>query len=66
MLTAAREAQQLTQVQLAKRLGRPQSYVSKYESGDRRLDLVEFLEVCAAVQMDPHDALRILSAATDN
>lgn len=39
----------LTQVELADKLGRPQSFVSKYESGERRLDLVELQQVCAAV-----------------
>jgi transcriptional regulator with XRE-family HTH domain len=39
----------LTQVDLAKRLRQPQSYVSKYESGERRLDLLEVREVCRAV-----------------
>ena len=41
----------LTQVQVAGRLGRPQSYVSKYESGERRLDLVELAEVCSALEV---------------
>lgn len=35
----------LTQLQLAAKLNRPQSYVSKYESGERRLDLVELREI---------------------
>jgi transcriptional regulator with XRE-family HTH domain len=39
----------LTQVELAKRIGRPQSFVSKYESGERRLDLVEVRQICKAV-----------------
>lgn len=38
----------LTQRQLAERLDKPQSYVSKYELGERRLDFVETLEVCEA------------------
>jgi transcriptional regulator with XRE-family HTH domain len=42
----------LTQVELAQRLGRPQSYVSKYERGERRLDVVEFLAVTRALDTD--------------
>ena len=33
--------------------GRPQSFVSKYERGERRLDLIEFLEVARALSLDP-------------
>ena len=39
----------LTQVQVASRLGETQSYVSKYESGEQRLDLTEIESVCKAV-----------------
>jgi len=39
----------LRQVDVAERLGEPQSLVSKYESGERRLDLVEVATVCSAL-----------------
>lgn len=39
----------LRQIDVAQRLGQPQSFVSKYESGERRLDLFELRQVCAAV-----------------
>ncbi len=41
-----REDAKLTQAQLAGRLRVPQSYVSKYETGERRLDFVETVSVC--------------------
>ncbi|MDP9410275.1 MAG: helix-turn-helix domain-containing protein [Actinomycetota bacterium] len=41
----------LRQVDLAERLGQPQSFVSKYESGERRLDLLELREVCTAANI---------------
>jgi len=39
----------LRQVDLADKLGQPQPYVSRYESGERRLDILELREVCEAV-----------------
>lgn len=45
LLVEARKAKGLTQVEVAHRLGRPQSFVAKYEGGERRLDVVELLEV---------------------
>jgi transcriptional regulator with XRE-family HTH domain len=41
----------LNQVELAKKLNRPQSFVSKYESGERRLDLVELRQICQALKI---------------
>lgn len=52
LLIEARKAAGLTQIQLAAKLSRPQSYVSKYERGERRLDVVEFLEVARALGID--------------
>ncbi len=49
LITAARKQSGLTQANLAEKLDRPQSFVSKYESGERRLDVVEFLEVMKAL-----------------
>ncbi|HEY2289712.1 MAG TPA: helix-turn-helix transcriptional regulator [Thermoanaerobaculia bacterium] len=40
-LREAREAAKLTHTQVAEKLGKPQSYVSKVESGERRIDPVE-------------------------
>jgi len=56
-----RKASGLTQVQLAVKLDKPQSYVSKYESGERNLDFVEVLTVCNACQYDPKDLIQKLS-----
>lgn len=52
LMAEARERQELTQAELATRLGKPQSFVSKYESGERRLDLVEFISVCNALEVE--------------
>jgi len=41
----------LTQASLAERLGQTQSYVSKYESGEQRLDLIELEAICEAVDI---------------
>jgi hypothetical protein len=38
---------------LAAALGKPQSFVSAYESGQRRVDLLEFLAIVAALKADP-------------
>ena len=43
-LRGARRDAGLTQVQVARKLGRPQSFVSKCESGERRVDVVELLD----------------------
>lgn len=52
LLIQARKEAGLTQNELASRLGRPQSYVSKYENGERRLDLIEFLQLAGKLRVD--------------
>ena len=49
LLRKIRKQAGLTQLELANNLGKPQSYVSKYESGERNLDLIELRDVCVAV-----------------
>lgn len=51
-LVELRRTAGLTQAELAIRLRRPQSYVSKYERGERRLDIVEFIDVARALGAD--------------
>jgi transcriptional regulator with XRE-family HTH domain len=58
VLRAARTDVQLTQAQLAQRLKRPQSFVAKYEAGERRIDVVEFLQIADALRADPCAILR--------
>lgn len=60
LLIDARVRSGLTQTELSERLSRPQSFVSKYERGERRLDVVEFIEVANAIGADPISLLREL------
>jgi transcriptional regulator with XRE-family HTH domain len=60
LIQEAREKKELTQAGLASRLGKPQSYVSKYESGERRLDVIEFLQVCRALDIAPMSVIKKL------
>ena len=57
IMAAARKEAGLTQQDLAKRLKRPQSFVAKYERGERRIDVVEFIQIARAMGADP---LRLL------
>ena len=57
LLREAREKAGLTQAEAAKRLKRPQSFVSKCESGERRVDVVEFIAFCKAYGADVNKLL---------
>ncbi|OUL99995.1 helix-turn-helix domain-containing protein [Variovorax sp. JS1663] len=61
LLAEARAAAGLTQAQVAERLKRPQSFVSKYENGERQLDVVEFIGVCKAIGISPAEAVSRVS-----
>ena len=60
LLIEARKRKSLSQDALADKLGRVQTFVSKYERGERRLDLIEFLDVADALDLDPHSVVRQL------
>jgi transcriptional regulator with XRE-family HTH domain len=60
LLVAARDRAGLTQQELAERLGKPQSFVAKYEGGERRLDVVEFVVIARALGADPVRMLKNL------
>ncbi|NIH84593.1 helix-turn-helix domain-containing protein [Amycolatopsis granulosa] len=57
LLRELRQEAGLTQVQVAERLGVPQSFVSKYETGERRLDVVELRHISAALNVKFTDLL---------
>ncbi|MBV7522525.1 helix-turn-helix transcriptional regulator [Ensifer sp. ENS12] len=59
LLIARREAAGLTQTELAAKLGEYQSFVARLESGQRRVDVVEFLQLAGG--FDPHEAMDQLS-----
>ena len=63
LMIKARRNAGLTQHELAKRLHKPQSFIAKYEGGERRLDVVEFLTVCQAIGADSVKILKALSTA---
>lgn len=65
-LIAARKAAGLTQMQLAALLRKPQSFVSKFERQERRLDVVEFVVICRFLSVKPEDILTELQARLDS
>ena len=62
-LVVARHNAGLTQAELAGRLGRRQQFVSKYESGERRLDVVEFADIGRALGLDQTSLIAAIPAA---
>ena len=59
-LRDARKQAGLSQEEVARRLRPPQSFVSAYESGDRKLDVLEFLRIAKATNADPCSILKRL------
>ena len=60
LLKRIRQDKGIRQIELAEKLGVPQSFVSKYESGDRQLDILELRQVCKAVGISMQDFIRKL------
>jgi transcriptional regulator with XRE-family HTH domain len=57
LLADARKAKGMTQAAVAAALGQPQSFVAKYENGERRIDVIEFIDIAAALGIAPTDVL---------
>ncbi len=58
LLVEARKKSGLTQTELSKRLKKVQSFVSHYENGLRRIDVIEYIEICRILDADPVRILR--------
>jgi transcriptional regulator with XRE-family HTH domain len=64
LMILARKKAGLTQLELASRLSKPQSFVAKYEGGERRIDLIEFIAICRALSADSVEIVRKLAKFT--
>ncbi|MER9559853.1 helix-turn-helix domain-containing protein [Mesorhizobium sp. M0323] len=64
-MIAARKNIGFTQSQVAEMLSRPQSFVAKYEGGERGLDVIEFLDVTEALKIDPCELLAQMRRCRD-
>lgn len=56
-LIRERKRAKLTQLQLAQKLNKPQSYIAKIEARDRKLDVLEFVILCETVGVSPSEIL---------
>ena len=50
----------ISQQSLAESLGKPQSFVSKFENGERRIDFIEFINICRVIDCDPIELITAL------
>jgi ribosome-binding protein aMBF1 (putative translation factor) len=62
LIVAERKKAKLQQAKLAKKIKQHQSFVARLESGQRRIDVVEFLELAEAIGFDPIRALKKIKA----
>lgn len=60
LLKAHRISSGLTQEQVAAAISKPQSYIAKFEGRERRLDIIEFMDLCQALNLRPSVVLKTL------
>jgi len=63
VLVEERKKTGIGQIELSNRLGKPQSYIAKIETGNRRIDVAELLAMCEALALDPHELIDKLRRA---
>lgn len=63
-MTTQRQLKGLTQSQLSELVGRPQSFISKVESCERRLDVTEYLEICFLLDVEFSHVMKVLKEAS--
>lgn len=61
LLKEARLSAGLRQVDVAEALSKPQSHIAKIESGERKTDFIEVLDICAVIGLDPCELTKELS-----
>lgn len=62
-LIQARKDAGVTQVELAERIGQRQTFVSKYEKGERRLDVAEYIAIARAIGVEPYAMMQQAESA---
>lgn len=62
LLIAARKDAGITQAELGMRIKQRQTFVSKFETGERRLDVAEFIAISRAIGADPYSLIRSAEA----
>lgn len=63
VMKAARKGHGVTQAELARRIGQPQSFVSKYERQERRVDVVEFIHIMNALEANALEWIRTVESS---
>jgi predicted transcriptional regulator len=63
LLITRRKELRLSQYDLADRLKRPQSFVAKIEGGERRMDVLEFLDFAYALEIDACEVIQAVEAS---
>ena len=66
LLRAARKAAGLQQADVARALGRHQPFIANIEQSQRRIDVVEFLQLARILDLDPHEVVDTLLAIAED
>lgn len=59
-LTEIRKNGQMTQLEVAQKLNKPQSYVAKIENFERKLDILEFVQLCQVLDTKASEMIKII------